>query len=90
MNIWCECMNESWAALARGVLQCVAVCCSLLQCVAVCCSVLRVIVRIYGEYMNVWCSVSVCTIGMSSSSHVCVRVFERESERKRERERESV
>ena len=35
-------VGRHWEILdANGVLQCVAVCCSVLQCVAVCCSVLQ-------------------------------------------------
>ena len=33
--------DSAWTQDFRGVLQCVAVCCSVLQCVAVCCSVLH-------------------------------------------------
>jgi len=38
----CE-YDEVADGLIPGVLQCVAVCCSVLQCVAVCCSVLRMV-----------------------------------------------
>ena len=33
--------HKSRAAALGGLLQCVAVCCSVLQCVAVCCSVVQ-------------------------------------------------
>jgi len=43
-------------AVRRGVLQCVAVCCSVLQCVAVCCSVSQcVAVWRCAKYVGFFC-----------------------------------
>ena len=60
-------MSESWhtcifpATMGRGVLQCVAVCCSVLQCVAVSCSVTCISMTHIGKgWVAVCCSVLVC------------------------------
>jgi len=45
-------------AVCCSVLQCVAVCCSVLQCVAVCCSVLQCVVR-EGEVERRWRNVCI-------------------------------
>ena len=63
--------NVSKCVCERGLLQCVAVCCSVLQCVAVCCSVLQCAV--------VCCSVLHCLalfyIRMKQKVSECVCVY---------------
>jgi len=49
-------LDERLRHCNSGVLQCVAVCCSVLQCVAVCCSVLQCVVL----YCSVLQCVAVC------------------------------
>ena len=52
LGIWSSFQVLATPKMLRGVLQCVAVCCSVLQCIAVCCSVLLCVA--------VWCSVLRC------------------------------
>jgi len=45
-----------------GVLQCVAVCCSVLQCVAVCCNALQCIAKYHPRWRQLQCaSTLVCS-----------------------------
>ena len=58
---------------SRGVLQCVAVCCSVLQCVAVCCSELQC-VAVCCSVLPVYCSVLQCVASVLQCVAVCCSV----------------